>query len=241
VQREINEQQRKIIRTLKGLRANDFPTGFAAEIPVINDQNAKIGLLTPIDHHLANDEEIANSLADWRRRFKRFFFTQFEVTSERTKTWLNEIVVKDDTRILFIIKDATNQITGHVGACHISEDRAELDNFIRGKRGGDPKLMLLSGLSLIGWLYGTLEIKNIYARVIANNFRTLSVYEASGCFEQSGLPEFVEGITADESAVSPTASNDQSRPAGDKFVTMTLDMRKYLSTYPWMVISDERR
>lgn len=238
---EMNERQRKVIRTLKGLRANDFPTGFATEIPVINDQNVKVGLLAPINRHLANDVAIVNSLADWRRRFKRFFFTQFEVTSARTQNWLNEIVVKDDTRILFLIKDATDKLTGHVGAANISGDSAELDNFIRGERGGDPKLMLLSGLSLIGWLYGTLKIEKIYARVIANNFRTLSVYEAAGCFERSEFPEFAKEIDANKSVGDQAAVQEQSRPEGEKFVKMTLNMEKYLSMYPWMVVSDEQR
>jgi RimJ/RimL family protein N-acetyltransferase len=237
----MNEQQRRIIRTLKGLRANDFPAGFATEIPVINDKSVKLGRLAPINQILANDEEIINSLADWRRRFKRFFFTQFDVTSERTKTWLNEVVVKDDTRILFLIKDETNKLTGHVGAANINGDSAELDNFIRGARGGDPKLMLLSGLSLVGWIYGALHIEKIYARVIANNFRTLSVYEAAGCFERSEMPEFAERTDAKESAGDLTDVQDQSRPEGDRFVKMTLDMQKFLTTYPWMVVSDEQR
>ena len=235
---EMNDGQSKIIRTLKGLETNDFGDRFIAEIPVINARNVKVGRLKPIGTHLANDEEIVNSLADWRRRFKRFFFTQFEVTGERTKRWLNEVVVKDDTRILFLIVDATNRLTGHVGACSIREDSAELDNFIRGTRGGDPKLMLLSGLSLIGWLHGVLKIEKIHARVLADNFRTLSVYEAAGCFKRSALPEFLTGgQTADENAggLTTAASDDQARlEEGAEFVRMTLDMEKFLSRYPWM-------
>lgn len=232
---EMNEHQRRIIRTLKGLETNGFRTRFDTEIPVINDSNVRVGLLKPLDYHLANNEEIVHSLADWRRRFSRFFFTQFEVTSERTKTWLNDVVIKDDTRMLFFITDATNKLTGHVGARNINGESAELDNFIRGERGGDPKLMLLSGLSLIGWMYGALNIRKINARVLANNLRTLTVYEATGCFELSGPFQFFKEISANQSVSGLPACYDRTPPEGDKFVVMTLDMQKFLSRYPWMI------
>lgn len=193
-----------------------------------------MGLLKPLANQLANDEEIVNSLAAWRRRFNRFFFTQFEVTSERTKGWLNDVVIKDDTRILFLITDATNRLNGHVGACNISGDRAELDNFIRGERGGDPKLMVLSGLRLIGWLYGVLHIRKISARVFANNIKTLSVYEETRCFERSVLPESVTGCQTANESVGGADCDDQSRPEEARIVTMILDMQKFLSRYPWM-------
>ncbi|MDT7540751.1 MAG: hypothetical protein QOE33_655 [Acidobacteriota bacterium] len=224
----INEYQRKVIRTLKGLETKDDQLDFDTEIPVVNDQNVKIGLLRPIDCRLANDTEIINSLTAWRRRFERFFFTQFEVSDERTKSWLNNVVIKDDTRILFLVLDATGKGTGNLGACSITSDSAELDNFIRGERGGDPKLMLLSGLSLIGWIYRVLNIRKISARVLANNLRTLSVYEAADCFEWSRRPGLVKESNSDESVEE------------SGFISMTLDVQKFLSGYPWMVRPDER-
>nr|AIA12117.1 Unknown Function [uncultured bacterium] len=169
----MNEQQRKVIRTLKGLEKNDFSTG--VEIPVMDEQNLKVGSLKPVDCRLANDEEIVNSLSDWRVRFKQFFFTQFEVTNERTRSRLNNVVIQDDTRILFLIVDATGKVVGHVGARNITLDSVELDNIIRGQRGGGPKLIVLSAINLIGWIYRTLDIKKFNSRVLADNFRVRSV------------------------------------------------------------------
>ena len=230
----MDEHQRNIIRTLKGLETTDVRPGFDTEIPVVNDKDVEVGFLKPLDRHLANNEEIVNSLTNWRRRFNRFFFTQFEATSERTRTWLNDVVIKDDTRLLFLITDATNKLIGQIGACNINGDSAELDNVIRGQRGGGPNLVLLSGMSLIGWIYGVLNIKKINARVLANNFRTLAVYEATGCFEQSGPPQFVKVISPNEGVSGLTARCDQTPPDGDEFLVMTLNMQKFLARYPWM-------
>lgn len=231
----MDELHREVIRTLKGLKTNGSAAGFDMEIPVINAQNAKIGLLKPINRHHADDAEIVSSLTNWRRRFKRFFFTQFEATDERTRAWLNDVVIKDDTRILFLIMDEADRPTGHLGACNITADSAELDNFIRGQRGGDPKLMLLSGLSLIGWIYGALNIKKISARVIANNFRTLSVYEEAACFERSEPSDPVREQADNGDCADPEGGNVQASREEVGYVKMTLDMQKFLSIYPWMV------
>lgn len=232
----MNELNRGVIRTLKGLETGGSATGFDTGIPVITAHDVKIGSLKPINRQLAGDAEIISSLTNWRQRFKRFFFTQFEATDERTRSWLNDVVIKDDTRILFLIMNAENRPTGHVGACNITGDSAELDNFIRGERGGDPKLMLLSGLSLIGWLYGALNIRQISARVIANNVRTLSVYREAGCFERSEPQEFVKdkgGNGRDDDGDDRPGDHAPHEAAG--YVKMTLDMQKFLSAYPWMV------
>ena len=218
----ITGQQRKIIRTLKGLNTDNNGAGHDVELSVLNDAATKVGSLRPLSQRLANDEELVDKLAAWRRRFGRFFFTQFEVTAVGTRVWLNDAIVKDDSRILFLIADATNRLIGHLGACGIGEDTAEFDNFIRGERGGDPRVMLLSAVRMIGWMYAALHIRNFYGRVLADNYRTLAVYEAIGCFEQSSPRELLKA--PDE---PPTAG-------ARKYVTMTLDTRKFLSRYPWM-------
>lgn len=218
---EITEHQRKIIRTLKGLDANGTGADLDVELSVLNDAASKVGSLRPLSRRLANDEEIVNKLAAWRRRFSRFFFTQFEVSGERTRSWLNDAIVKDDTRILFLISDATNKLIGHIGARGIGEDSAEFDNFMRGERGGDPRVMLLSAVRLIGWMYAALHVRNFYGRVLADNHRTLAVYEAIGCFEQSSPRELL------------TAPDERPAAGSHKYITMTLDTRKFLNRYPW--------
>jgi len=238
---EMSEYQRSVIRTCKGLEANDSGAGFETEIAVVNEKNERIGSLRPLDCHLADDEGVVNSLTVWRRRFGRFFFTQFEPTDERTKSWLNNVVLKDDTRLLFLVKDAAGRPVGNLGACSITGESAELDNFIRGERGGDPKLMLLSGLSLVGWIYGALNIEKIHARVIANNFRTLSVYEATGCFDRGEVPEPLQEVADDGNAGGPAAPDAQASREEIRFVKMTLDVQKFLSRYPWMANPLSRR
>lgn len=225
---QMTGRQRRIVRALKGLEPEGLSLISNPSIPIIDGEGSRIGSLQPLDRRLADDEEIIASLTRWRRRAGRFFFTRFEPSDERTRGWLDRVVLADDTRILFLVTDAEGRPVGNLGACNVTEDGAELDNYIRGERGGDPRLMLLSGLSLAGWLYAALNVEKIHSRVLADNSRVLALYEATGCFQRGEIEELVPEM-------------DGSGDTGDhaprewlRFVRMTLDVQEFLSRYPWM-------
>ncbi len=223
----INEHQRKVIRSLKGIEEGYF----SREIPIINDRNITIGSLRPIDNKLSNDESIISSLTRWRQMFMRYFLTQFEATNERTMAWLKNVVIKDDTRILFLIMDETNRAIGNFGICNISRDSVELDNLIRGERGGDPKLVFFSEVSLIYWIYKTLDIDNIYLHVFSNNLRTILLHESVG-FVRSNIYRLIKEENCGEIHYTIDYS---SKPTGNEFglMKMTLDKHEFLSRHSW--------
>ena len=224
----INEHQRKVIRSLKGIEEEYF----SREIPIINDRNITIGSLRPIDNKLSNDESIISSLTRWRQMFMRYFLTQFEATNERTMAWLKNVVIKDDTRILFLIMDETNRAIGNFGICNISRDSVELDNLIRGERGGDPKLVFFSEVSLIYWIYKTLDIDNIYLHVFSNNLRTILLHESVG-FVRSNIYRLIKEENCGEIHYTIDYS---SKPTGNEFglMKMTLDKHEFLSRHSWL-------
>jgi RimJ/RimL family protein N-acetyltransferase len=228
---ELGERQRRMIRALKGLEGGADCVPFAP-VRVSKDGAGLIGSMTPIDRALACDEQVVDALTRWRRRFGRFFLTQFEPTNERTRSWLERVVLPDDSRILFLIKDDAGELVGHLGVCNVTRESAELDNYMRGRRGGDPKLMLFAGLSLIGWVYGVLGIERMTARVLANNHRTLALYDETGCFERGPVtphPQTPNGQNGSRLHDADVADNTHA------IVRMTLDTRRFLSLYPWMV------
>jgi len=228
----INEHQKKVIRSLKGLEEGYF----GREIPIINDRNITIGSLRPIDSKLSNDEVIISSLARWRQIFMHYFLTQFEATNERTRKWLSNVVIKDNTRILFLIMDGINRAVGNLGICNISRDSAEIDNLIRGEGGGDPKLVFFSEVSLIYWIYNTFSINNIYLHVFSNNLWTILFHESVG---------FVRGntyrLTKKENHGEIYYTVDySSKPIRNEFgyMKMVLDKHEFLSRHPWLEESE---
>lgn len=224
----INKYQRKVIRSLKNLDQGDFDK----EIPIISDKKAIIGFLKPVDAKLSDNEEVTGSLTRWRRMFKRYFLTQFHATNERTKLWLNNVVIKDDSRCLFLITDETNRSIGNFGICNITSDSAELDNLIRGERGGHPKLIFFSEVSLINWMYKTLGVNDIYLHVFSNNLRTILLHESVG-FVRGDIYRLIKKENYGEIHYT---IDYHSKPIGNEFglMKMTLDKDKFLSQYPWL-------
>lgn len=224
----IYDHQRKLIRLLKGIEEGSS----AKEIPIIDDKKVIIGFLKPIDIRLSNDEDIISSLTRWRQKYMRYFLTQFEATNGRTRIWLNNVVIKDDTRILFLIMDETDKAIGNFGICNIDSKSAELDNLIRGEKGGCPKLVLFSEISLISWIYNNLDINDLYLHVFSNNFRTIQLHESVG-FRRADIFKLKKNEISDEVKYTKDCS---SKPDGEEhgYMRMVLDRDEFYSRHLWM-------
>jgi RimJ/RimL family protein N-acetyltransferase len=167
--------QLEIVRIFKGLEKENM----IKEIPILDNRNQYIGKLKPIDIELAQDKNVIEALTKWRQKYMRFFMTQFIATPERTEKWLKEVVLKDNTRLLFLIYDENNKLIGNLGVCNINKQNAELDNVVRGEKEGHKRLIFFSVLTLINWLYIS-DVINIFLRVFNNNLKAVSLYSSIG-------------------------------------------------------------
>ncbi len=150
------------------------------KIPIFNELDVEVGSLRPIELNMVEDEKILAYLTKWRRMFMRYFLTQFVPTPERTSKWLKEVVMPSDDRIFFLICDLNGSPVGNFGVCNIQPNIAELDNLIRGEKGGDPKLVYYSELCLLQWIFFELKIHKVILHVFSNNTKTISLHESVG-------------------------------------------------------------
>ena len=148
-------------------------------IPINDDNGAEIGVLRPITKMHLQSNDVIEKMTNWRNQYKTFFLTQFNATPERTRRWLEEVVLKDNTRLLFLIFTPT-KLVGHYGFKKLSPDSVEIDNLIRGEVGGHPKLIYYAEISLIKWLFTTFEVKKIYGFALADNFMALNLHKSVG-------------------------------------------------------------
>ena len=120
----------------------------------IKDNNDKvIGSLVLVQKRDANNPIILDALTRWRKKYMKYFLTQFNASTNRTKSWLENIVIPSSDRLLFLILNEDNNLIGNFGIADILFDQCELDNLIRGEKGGHPKLIYFSELSLLKWLF----------------------------------------------------------------------------------------
>lgn len=216
--------QLDIVRIFKGLEKGNI----VREIPIFNDCHQYIGKLKPVDVELAQDKNIIEALTKWRQKFMRFFMTQFEATSERTEKWLKDIVLTDDSRLLFLIYDENNKLIGNFGICNIQEQNVELDNLIRGEKGGHKHLIFFSELTLISWLY-SLGIINIYLRVFNNNFKTISLHSSVGFKPKETLALQKNINNSNEITYITVPSSPQEGQLG--LIIMELDKSSFMPRY----------
>lgn len=220
--------QKTIIRQLKGLEEGILNSFY---ISIIKDEGSLIGKLVPINTKLANDNSIINNLRKWREKYMKYFLTQFVPTNERTQLWLNNSVLLDDTRILFLIQDEEDKTIGNFGICNIREKEAELDNLIRGEKGGDQKLIFYAEISLMHWIYKNLGIEDIYLHVFSNNPRTINLHRSVG-FEISKIYPLVKSETSQQ--VQYNVNLNQSFSEHDDelgLVKMIIDKKYFLQKH----------
>jgi hypothetical protein len=181
-----------IVRNLKGL----IPGSKGFWLPIKNELGVQVGALIPIDFDMASQPAVVSSLTKWRKMFMKYFLTQFDATDERTQAWLTNVVLPDNSKILFLIQDETGKSIGNYAVRDISPDGAELDNLIRGEKGGDPKLVFYAELTLLKWLYDELKIPRVTLRVLSGNLKTLALHQSVG-FKEVGRTSIRKIKTAD--------------------------------------------
>ena len=154
-------------------------------IPIMDAQGNSIGRLSPLTVSSLGDKTLIEAMTRWRRHSARFFLTQFDATPERTTQWLENTVFNDPSRLLFTIHSASKLI-GQYGFKNLSSKSAEVDNLLRGESGGNPQLIYFAEIALVGWLFSTFEITNLYGYVLAENWQALQLHARVG-FENTDL------------------------------------------------------
>lgn len=196
-ERERAEVEDVIARLKADATEIDFPGGQLQTLTVVTDP-------------------LAARLARWRRQSAEAFATKFPVTNEGTFNWLQNQVVDNPRRVLFLVTDHDGRPVGNVGFV-TGESIAlpiEIDNVLRGEEAA-PGLMREALLALLDWLAHRFNHRHVGLRVLGSNVRALEFYERSGFREVARI-----GLVAhrDGDRVSLVPGDTE---VADEYVTMT--------------------
>lgn len=150
--------------------------------PIKNEKGEKAQLRAITISDLSNDR-LLRLLAQWRDRAQDFFPSQFTVTFDGTKLWLENQVLKNFDRILFLVSSVPRGIpVGHLGLYHFDwkKKSCEIDNVIRGREDMLSGIMTPATNQVGQWAVNQLGVKTLYLRVLADNQRAVSLYERCG-------------------------------------------------------------
>jgi RimJ/RimL family protein N-acetyltransferase len=200
-------------------------------LPIFNDQSVWIGKLICIDQGLANTDSVIADLTAWRQKYMAYFLTQFQATPSRTQTWLNNIVIPSPDRILFLIQTADNEIIGNFGVCNIQEKSLELDNLIRGKAGGDRKLIYDAEIAMLSWAFGALGCESVCLHVFSNNDKTIALHTKVGFKPHETTPLY----GSQDGDFLRYSADPQSGEAVDfSYLEMRLSPLDFLQNHAWV-------
>jgi len=147
-------------------------------IPVHATTGAVIGVMSAISQATVADNHLVEAFTRWRAHYRHFFLTQFTPTPDRTRNWLRTIL-DDDRRMLFTIYVEQRPV-GHYGFKTLTTEDAELDNLLRGERGGPPALMGRTVFTLSRWLFDTIGIRTVVGHILADNHLALKLHTTLG-------------------------------------------------------------
>ena len=149
-------------------------------LPVVDDAGAQVGTLVPVGEWVLADPALLEAMAEWRRRNRRMFLTQFEATATGTRKYLEESVLASPRRTLHMILDDTGVPVGHIGLANIDGTGAELDNLMRGRSGGHPRLIHFAELAFLRWAFSSLGLQRLVVRFLSNNWMVRELHEEAG-------------------------------------------------------------
>ena len=156
------------------------------------------------------DPDEVRCLTQWRNRYVDHFLTEFTATQARTANWLTGHVARDDTRLLFLLRDEKGAVSAYLGIAFINwqEKKAEADAVVKGVE--LPKGTMRAALqALLRWAGESLGIRHFGVRVLEDN-PAVEFYHRCGFVEQRREPLVVE-TTADGRRWRSAAPGEQAQ------------------------------
>lgn len=170
---------------VKSVKKKSFAEAQRLGIPLFDSSGARAGTLVPIGEWIVRDTEKIKLLTLWRKQNNSSFLTQFEPTFKGTRDYLIGQALEKRTQVLFGLFGASEEFLGHLGLREVSGSSAELDNFVRGTKGGHPSLVQIAEVALLHWAFEELKILTCTARVMSYNWPALALHRRIGFIERS--------------------------------------------------------
>lgn len=131
----------KTVREMKGL--ND---GRGAVFPIRLDDMSVIGYMKTIGVSILDDGELIAQMAEARTRYKSCFLTQFDVTPQNKREWLEHRIIENDRRLLFLVEAEDHTVVGQDGFTLLGDGVFSLDGTMRWLKYGHRELYVRCGV-----------------------------------------------------------------------------------------------
>lgn len=167
---------------------SEYKKNNPGQIKLYNKEESGV-YLSPITYGSISSELIG-LLAKWRAENQEGFTKHFLVTEESTKSWLENLVMKREDRLLFIVFDKYHKEIGHMGVSsfNFQGGTCEIDNVVRGEKSKQHSVMYQASEVLVEWIKNEINPQAIHLRVLNDNLKALVLYYKMGFTPVSLIP-----------------------------------------------------
>lgn len=149
-------------------------------IPILNENAEIIGILKPITYDYSTIfPNCIELMSKWRRENPSLSNSIFEVTDARTRKWIDDLILRREDRLLFLIDDLENNHLGHIAYSSFDflNQTAEIDAVLHGEHDGVHNIMTYTIKAMIQWGFNELSLSDIYLVTNDDNERAINLYQ----------------------------------------------------------------
>ena len=199
-------------------------------LPIVNRVGDVVGNLRLLNRDLATNENILADLTEWRGTYMKYFLSHFIPSEARTQSWINDVVFPSADRLFFLIETQHDSFIGNFALAKVNVSCAELDNLIRGRRGGGPDFIYFAECSMLWWLFADRYRDVVYLHVFSNNLKTILLHMSVGFSKTRSKPLYVHPKGIENGYVLHGSTVE----AGFAYDEMAITREEFISRNPWV-------
>lgn len=146
----------------------------------LSGEHGEVYRLVPISQLHLENPTVIQKMCDLRNHYISIYPNSKIVDFDSTRKWLKDSVVGNDSRILFLVLDNSNEIQGHIGIWQRSERNLELDNVLKSPNSKEKGLFTVALVALEKWINELVNASELNLRVLESNTHAVKFYENNG-------------------------------------------------------------
>ena len=151
-------------------------------------------------------------LYNLRKKYRKMFATDFEMTEDKTRNWIKNLILGNPERILFIIYFDNKKI-GCIGngGYDKKNNSSRLDNMMKDPLCNLPGAMTIVEKVYLKWMFDDLKLSKITGFLFSDNSRMMKIHKKCGWITTDVVP--IKKIFTEEETiweVITTKSNNEN-------------------------------
>ena len=222
------ERAAKIIRKMKGI-----PGGHGLRFPIRDEHLNVIGYLRGFDAPHLRDDALIETMALAHTHYKEFFLTQFDVTPENKRSWLENLVLGGDKKMLFLVETLAGAVVGQDGFTIRDGGMFSLDATIKWARDGCPALFLRSGFERAAICFILLGCVRGESAIFGKNVAAMLNIKRMGFHKTGEYP--LTKSSVNERVTYAKANDMSSVNTGEALVEYAIEREEFIANNPNLI------